>query len=186
MIKFIILNFGYVEDSHPYSWIYEHRIGFGTKFGAALSLAADYYQAYIEQHPLEKMPECCIEAHKNNDKFCKNCGKPKYERLDLDPFVEPYQEWLIENSKANMDESEVVNYFDGNSNWCSLNPPYGITKENSLYIGAADKILIGLLYKVGLGNDVDEDIGYEILGRTDYDRFKASFEKDDGPDIYGN
>jgi hypothetical protein len=186
MIKFIILNFGYVEDSHPYSWIYEHEVGFETKFEAALSLAADYYQAYAEGHPLEKMPKCCVETNKNNDKFCKNCGKPKYEALDLEPFAEFYRDWLIEFSERHMDGSEVVSYFEDHSNWCSLNPPYGITKENSLYIGAADKILIGLLYKTGLGDHVDEDIAYEILSRTDLDKFKASFEEEDGPHIYGN
>lgn len=186
MIKFIILNFGYVEDSHPYSWIYEHRTGFETKFEAALSLASDYFQAYIENNPLEKMPECCVETNKNNDKFCKNCGKPKYEGLDLEPFVEYYRDWLIESSEKNMDGSEVVNYFDNCSSWSSLNPPYGITEENSLYIGVADKILIGLLYKTGLEDYIDQDIAVEILNRTDFDKFKASFEKEDGPDIYGN
>lgn len=176
------MNFGYVESSHPYSWIYEHRVGFETKFEAALSLAADYYQAYIENHPPEKMSECCIEVHKNNDKFCKNCGERK--KIDPDPFSEFYREWLIENSEKNMDGSEVVNYFDNCSNWCSLNPPYGINKENSLYIGAADKILIGLLYKTDLGDNVDEDIAYEILSNTHFEKFKTSFENEDGPSIY--
>jgi hypothetical protein len=183
MIKFIILNFGYVENSHPYSWIYEHRIGFKTKFEAALSLAKDYYEAYLEKYPQDKLKECCIKAKKDKDNYCKKCGH--YLGLE-ESFSESYKNWLINISEKDMDGSEVVNYFDMMSNWCSLNPPYGITKKNSLYISSAEKILTGLLYKTGLESHVDEDIEQEILGNTDFDRFKASFEKDDGPDIYGN
>jgi hypothetical protein len=183
-IKFIILNFGYVEDSHAYSWIYEDRIGFETKFEAALSLAVDYYHAYLGRYKQTvKLKQCCIENKLTKDNFCKTCG---YNLTSDDEFnSEEYKEWLIVNSEKNMDGNEIVNYFDGCSNWCSLDPPYGITKENSLYIGNADKILIGLLYKTGLDNNIDENIAYEILSNTTFEKFKASFDKEAGPDIYG-
>lgn len=184
-IKFIILNFGYAEDSHAYSWIYEHPVGFNNKFDAALSLALDYYQAYLQRFQEKpKLKSCCINAKVAKDNFCRKCGANVVN--DYKFSSEEYRDWLIINSEKDMDGSEVVNYFDDNSNWCSLNPPYGITKKNSLYIGAADKILIGLLYKMNIDNDADENISYEILGNTTFEKFKASFEKDNGPDIYGN
>ena len=184
-IKFIILNFGYVESAHPYNWIFEHNMGFNTKFDAAQNLAIEYKTIYLEKYPLEKIEECCAETHKNNDNFCKTCGKPKYRTLDLDPIADPYVEWLLDGSEQNYNDNDVSEHFSCYSAWNLTKPPYGITKENSLYISEAEKILTGLLYKTGLEDYLDEDIKQEIFCRTTFEKFKASFESIDGPNIYG-
>lgn len=184
-IKFIILNFGYVESAHPYSWIFKHNIGFQTKFEAAQSLALEYYHVYNEKHPITQIKECCLSAQKNNDNFCKDCGY-RISQLTYDlVFAEKYKDWLWENCKAEHNESEVSEYFSDYSDWRYVtNEPFDITKENSLYIGSAERVLTGLLYDTGLQSYCDEDILSEILSNTTPEKFKISFEKEEGPNVY--
>lgn len=184
-IKFIILNFGYVESSYPFSWIFEHRQGFNTKFEAAQSLALEYFSIYNEKYPETQLDECCIKANENKDKFCKQCGTNILSLIEnlSEGFAEEYKNWLNSNCTSNHDECDISDHFSSYSNWNCMNPPYGITIDNSLYIGQAEKILTGLLYE-HVNEDKKQDIDEEIFNRTNFDKFKLSFDKNDGPSIY--
>jgi hypothetical protein len=187
LIKYIVLNFGYVESSYPFSWIFQHESdGFETKFEAAKSLALEYYNAYVDQHGDTQINECCLFALKESDKYCKSCGK-KISVIEDDMSIsEPYRDWLMEICDKNMNDCSVSEHFIYTS-WLYNVSPIGLilTEENSLFIGEADKVLTGLLYDE-LKDYLNKDILMGVLGNTTFEKFKASFDKEEGPDIYGH
>lgn len=191
MIKNIILNFGNVESSQPFYWIFTRQNGLPTRFEAAHSLAVDYLQAYFDDEydgpnlaKNKRIKPCCKANKENKDYYCKACGNnlSAYE----DTFdIEVFEHWLYISSSANMDESRVVTLFDEGSNWlfCDNNGKkfFDLKEEESLIIYHAERIIPFLLWEdtVPEPNSSGAIVLQAISDNIEYykNEYKFSFDK---------
>ena len=145
MIKNIILNFGYVENSQPFFWHFTHYEGYDTRWKAAHSLALDCLLSYIMVNPLvnsNEMPKCCkLNFNDSEANYCRICGRNR-DMFDWKFHVEYFKEWLYKESSLNMNDSKLIDIFDNDSNWSfNENEFFGIKEKESLIIYRAETVL---------------------------------------------
>lgn len=165
MFNTIVLNFGYVEDSCPFNWVFTCKDGFSTRYEAAQSLAMDLFEAwrdsydYQNSHPAQNIKDCCLKFKEDaENKWCAKCGtnlKPKEELL-----YEEFEEWLRNNHGSNYDDWDGTSYFgNGEGHWdANTEAIFGLIEEKTVIIRCAEKILPIALYGKGLGKDYDNGV----------------------------
>lgn len=186
MFNKIILNYGYVESSCPFIWVFSCRgPGFSTRYDAAQSLALDFLKAYKESFEYSKRKDssvfkkCCIKAKKDvENKFCPKCAKSLEIQSDLS--YEDIEEWLRQNSNTNYDDWEASSFFGCSyGTWDVSDDIIGLSGENMVDIRYAEKILPALLHGIGLGDEFDLGIVEDLLHNTTLEKFKQSVEDND-------
>lgn len=207
MIKNIILNFGHVESSQPFYWIFTRENGLDTRFEAAHSLAVDYLAAYFDDEydgpdlaGNKQIKICCRINKEREDSYCRECGNNLSTYKDYFD-IEAFEQWLYDNSKANMDESRVVQLFDEDSNWSFCDDDgkkfFDLKEKESLIIYNAERIIPFLLWEDTIPEPdspgaivlqaVSENIDYyKDTYEFSYDKFKKLINKNSSNLLYHN
>lgn len=182
MFNTIILNFGYVEDSCPFNWVFTCEEGFLSRYEAVQSLAMDLFEAYRDSNEFQNRKEsitlkkCCLKFKEDaENKWCAKCGTCL--NPDTDGLYEEFEEWLRKHHGSNYNEWDGNSYFgNGQGEWNIADSLYGISEKKTVEIHYAEKILPCALHGKGLGKDYDDGIIEYCLFNTTLDKFKQSVE----------
>lgn len=180
MFNTIIINFGHVEDSCPFNWVFSCEEGFLTRLEAAQSLAMDLFEAYRDSYEYTKRKEltvykeCCIKAKEDvENNFCPKCSV--HLKQEPEVLYEEFEEWLRKHHGSNYDDWDGSSYFGNRQGeWNIADSIYGLLEKKTVNIRYAEKILPVLLHGKGLGKDYDDGVVSTI--HTTLEVFKESVE----------